>query len=94
MNIKTSNEIKSTAYSKYMSVSHSICTEVQKKRNIRQIKEGHRRNIEKAVRTEGSRNNRRRSVHRSYTYAGKYPAAHKYSTVYGISQGKKFFDDI
>ena len=29
-------------------------------------------------------------MHRSYTYAGKYPTAYKYSTIYGISQGKKF----
>ena len=25
---------------------------------------------------------------RPYTYAGEYPTAHKYSTIYGISQGK------
>ena len=27
-------------------------------------------------------------------YAGKYSTAHKYSTVYGISQGKKYTDDF
>ena len=27
---------------------------------------------------------------RPYTYAGEYPTAHKYSTVYGISQGQKY----
>ena len=31
---------------------------------------------------------------RPYTYAGEYPTAHKYSTVYGISQGKKYIDDF
>lgn len=31
---------------------------------------------------------------RPYTYAGEYPTAHKYSTVYGISQGQKYIDDF
>ena len=31
---------------------------------------------------------------RPYTYAGEYPTAHKNSTVYGISQRKKYMDDF
>ena len=49
----------------------------------------YRRNFEEIMQSKGSRNNRSRSVSRAHTYAGKYPTAHKYSTVYGISQGKK-----
>ena len=29
----------------------------------------------------------------SHTYAGEYSTPHKYSTIYGISQGKKYIDD-
>ena len=36
-----------------MSVSHSICTEVQKKRNIWNIEKSHRRNTEEIVRAKG-----------------------------------------
>ena len=77
-----------------MSISHRICTEVQKTGNIWSVKTRYRRDIKKTLRIKGSRNNRGRSVCRPYTYASKYSTAYKYITIYGISQGKKFVDDI
>ena len=46
------------------------------------------------MRAKKCANNRSRSMPRPYTYAGEYPTAHKYSTVYGISQGQKYIDDF
>ena len=77
-----------------MSVPYSFRTKIQTKRNIWKNKKRHRRNFEKIMCSKGSRNNRSRSVPRPHTYAGKYPTAHKYSTVYGISQGEKFANDF
>ena len=41
------------------------------------------------VSMERSRNNRRRSMSRPYTYAGKYPAQNERFGIYGISKGKE-----
>ena len=77
-----------------MSISYSICSEVQAERNIRSIEEGYRRNTEKTLRAKRSRNNRGRGMCRPYTYVGKYTTTYKYITIYGVSQGEKFIDDI
>ena len=77
-----------------MSVPYSFRTKIQTKRNIWKNKKRHRRNFEKIMCSKGSRNNRGRSVPRPHTYACKYPTAHKYSTIYGISQGEKFANDF
>ena len=50
--------------------------------------------ILRKLREQRCSNNRSRSMPRPYTYAGDYPTAHKYSTVYGISQGQKYIDDF
>ncbi len=31
---------------------------------------------------------------RPYTYVSKYTTTYKYITIYGVSQGEKFIDDI
>ena len=77
-----------------MQISHSICAEEPTERDIRTVKERHRRDIEKAMRTERGRNNRGRSMSRPHTYARENPTPYKYSTNYGISQGEKQFNDL
>ena len=85
--MKENNEIKSGALKVQMSISYSICAEVQAERNIWTVKKRYWRNIEKIMRTERGRNNRSRSMSGSHTYARKYSTLYKYSTIYGISQG-------
>lgn len=46
------------------------------------------------MRAKGCTDYRSRSVSGSHPYAGEYPTAHQYSTVYGVSQGKKHADDF
>ena len=77
-----------------MSISYSICPKVSQTSDIWRDKERHWRNTEKIVRTKGSGDTRGGSMPRSYTYAGEHPAAHKYSTIYGIPQGKKHTNDF
>ena len=43
---------------------------------------------------EGSRDNRRRSMPRPYTYAGKHPAQNERFGIYGIFERKKCIADI
>ena len=61
-----------------MSISYSICSEVQAERNIRSIEEGYRRNTEKTLRAKRSRNNRGRGMCRPYTQVSKYTTTYKY----------------
>ena len=75
-----------------MPISPCICTQVQEERDIRAIEEGHRRNTSEVVRTERGRNHRSRSMSRPHTYACKYFTLPKYSTIHGVSQGKKQSD--
>lgn len=54
----------------------------------------YRWNTPQTVWIEGSRDTGSRSMSWPYTYAGKYSAVFKYSTIHGISQGKKLVNDI
>lgn len=43
---------------------------------------------------EGSRNNRRRSMSRSYTYVGEYPAENERFGIHGVFERQKLVADI
>ena len=77
-----------------MSISYSVCSEISQKSNIREIKKRYRRDTPKTVWAEKCRDNRSGSMCRSYTYVGQYSTIHKYSTIYGIYQGQKQFNDF
>lgn len=77
-----------------MRISYSLCTQIQAKRNIWTTEKRYRRDYTETLQREESGNNRGRGVSGSYPYAGKCAAVYKYSTVHGISQGKKHVDDI
>ena len=87
-------EIKSSAHSKYRCQYHIVFAPKYRRQEIYGKIKKCVRNTAKIMHTKGSRNNRSRSMPRPYTHAGKYPTAHKYSTVYGISQGQKQFNDF
>lgn|GEM_PF-5871751 len=70
-------------------VSHRICTEVSKKRDLWAVEKGHRRNTADIVQAKECGNTGGRGVCRSHTYVGEYSAVFKCSTVHGISQGKE-----
>lgn len=93
INKNTGNEIKSSAHSKYR-CQYRICAEIQEERNIWKAKKRYRGDIKEIVCTKRGGNNRSRGMSRPHTYASKYSTAHKCSTVYGISQEKKYIDDI
>ena len=87
-------EIKNTAHSKYRREYHmAFALKYRRKEIYGQLKR-YWRNIKKIVRTKRSGNNRGRSMPRPHLYACEYTALHKYSTIYGISQREKQFDDI
>ena len=92
---KENNEIKSTAHSKYRCQYHIVFAPKYRRKEIYgALKRDIRRNPEKIVRAKRSRDHRGRGVPRSYPYARKYPATFKYSTIHGISQGEKQFNDL
>ena len=77
-----------------MPVPHRIRTEIPQESDIRTIKGRYRTNTAEAVRREESGNHRSGGVCRPHPYARKYSAASKCSTIYGISQGKKYANGI
>lgn len=70
-----------------MSVPYSFCTKVQKKRNIWKAEKRYWRDNKKIVRAKRCRNNRGRSLQRPHTPFDVDTTVHKYSTIYGVSQG-------
>ena len=81
---------KNSPFKIQMPVSYSICTKIQAERNIYKTK----KEVREILRIKRYENNGNRGMCRRYTYVGKDSAAYKYITVYGISQGEKFIDDI
>ena len=87
--MKENNEIRSSAHSKYRCQYHIVFAPKFRRKEIYEKLKKYWANTAKIMRAKRCANNRSRSMPRPYTYAGEYPTAHKYSTVYGISQGKK-----
>ena len=77
-----------------MPVPHRIRTEIPQESDIWIIKGGYRTNTAEAVRRKESGNHRSGGMCRPHPYAREYSTALKCSAVYGISQGKKYANDI
>ncbi len=77
-----------------MSVSHSICTEVQKKKIYGKLKKDIGEILRKLCVQKGVEIIEAETCADHMHMLVEYTTAYKYSTVYGISQGKKFADDI
>lgn len=71
-----------------LQVPYSVCAEIPKEGVFRRKTPGDKRNIEAVMSVEGSRDNRRRSMPRPYTYAGKHPAQNERFGIYGIFERK------
>ena len=93
--MKENNEIRSSAHSKYRCQYHIVfAPKFRRKEIYGKLKKDIGQILRKLCEQKKCSNNRSRSMPRPYTYAGEYPTAHKYSTVYGISQGKKYINDF
>ena len=71
-----------------LQISHSVCAEIPAAGVFRRKTPGNQRNIKAVMSMERSRNHRGRSVSRSYTYAGEYPAQNERFGVYGVFKRK------
>ena len=94
INMEKKHSQSQCAFNVEMPVSYRIRTEIPSKSNIRTIKGGYRIYTAKAVRREKGGNHRSGGMCRPHPYAREYSTAFKCSTVYGISQGKKYAHDI
>ena len=91
MKKKNNNEIKHSAHSTYRCQYHIVFAPKFRRKEIYGTL---RKDIKKTVPAKRSRHTRGRSMPRSYPYAGVYSTAFKCSTIHGISQGKKYINDI
>lgn len=71
-----------------MPISYRICTEISQTSNIPGDKSRYRTDIEKALRTEGSRDYRSKCVSGSYSHDGEYPTKAKRAEFMGYLKGK------
>ena len=93
--MKENKEIKSTAHSRYRCQYHIVFAPKYRRQVIYgQLKKDIGEILRKLCEQKGWRNHRSRGVSRSHSYVSEYTTIHQYSTVYGISQGEKQFDDI
>ena len=77
-----------------MSVPYRIRPEIQEESDIRTVKGRYRTDTAKTVRREEGGDNRSGSMCGSHSHARQHTAAPKCITVYGISQGEKYVNDI
>ena len=83
------NEIKSSSHSKYRCQYHIVFAPKYRRKEIYgKIKKDIGEILRKLCVQKGV------EIIEAEACACKYPTAHKYSTVYGISQGEKFADDF
>ena len=84
-------EGRHTVHSK-MGISHCFCTEV----SLKEIYGALKKDIgnTKVMPRKERGNHRDRNVRRSYPYARKHTTEHKNSTTQGMSQGKKYANDL
>ena len=82
---KEAIDTNSLAHTKLgLQVSYSVCAKIQKESVFRRKTNGNKRDIASVMPMERSRNCRRRSMSRSYTYVGKYPAQNERFGFYGL----------
>ena len=93
-NKSTGNEIKSSAHSKYRCQYHIVFAPKYRRKEIYGQIRKDIGDIKKTVCTKRGGNNRSRGMSGPHPYASKYSTTYKCSTIYGISQGKKYIDDI
>ena len=92
---ENNNEIRSSSHSKYRCQYHIVFAPKYRRKEIYgQIKRDIGEILRKLCEQKDVVIIETEACPRPYTYAGKYPTAYKYSTVYGISQGKKHTDDF
>ena len=77
-----------------LQISHSVCSEVQKKSILQRKKTGGRRNSKNTVQLEEDKNRRGRSVPGSCTYVGRDTSKGGDIKLHGISQREKQSDDL
>lgn len=77
-----------------MQIPYRICPEISSTNHLRKDKAGHRTDDPKDVRVQGSRDNRSRSVQRSYPYARINPAKVQCVAIYGVLKGNEQLNDI
>ena len=92
---KTNNEIKHTAHSSYRCQYHIVFAPKYRRKEIYgQLRKDIGEILRKLCEQKRSRNHRGGNVCRPHTYVGDDSSISQCSTIYGISQGKKFIDDI
>lgn len=88
------NEIKSTAHSKYRCQYHIVFAPKYRRKEIYgTLKKDIGEILRKLCGKKAWKLYKPKLV-QTMSYACKYPTVHKYSTIYGISQGQKQFDDF
>ena len=93
--MKENNEIRSSAHSKYRCQYHIVfAPKFIRKEIYGKLKKDIGQILRKLCEQKDVQIIEAEACPRPYTYAGEHPTAHKYSTVYGISQGQKYIDDF
>ena len=77
-----------------LQVPYSICAEISQEGVFRRKTPRNKRDIEVAMSMEGSRNSRRGSMSRPYTYAGEYPAQNERFGVHGVFERQECIVNI
>ena len=77
-----------------LQISHSVCTEVQKKSVLQRKKTGGRRNSKNTVQLEEDKNRRGRSLPGPCAYVGRDTSKGGDIKLHGISQREKQSDDL
>lgn len=90
------NEIKHTSHSTYRCQYHIVFAPKYRRKAIYgQLKAGIGQILRKLCEQKGVEIIEATAMSdHIYIYVGKHTTIHKYSTVYGISQGKKYTNDI
>lgn len=83
-------DVKSLAHTKWNCKYHVVfAPKYRRKVFFQEKREGIRDIIKNIMSMEGSGNNRRRNMSRSYSFAIKYPAENERFGIYGIFERKK-----
>ena len=92
---KDSIDVNSLAHTKWDCKSPIVCAPKYRRKVFYEDKRfGDRRNTEKVMRRERSKDHRGRGMPGSHTYVGGNTTEHKCSAVYGVSKRKELIDDI
>ncbi len=92
---KQNTDVKSLAHTKWNCKYHVVFAPKYRRKVFYNEKKGRYKRYHKDIMPmEGSRNHRRRNMSGPYTFVAKYTTKDERFRIYGISQGKKFIDDI